>query len=124
MTDQPVSEGIVHGVVEELEAPPEPPPSGARVWMKENLFGGDTPVAVFFNGLLTVVFALLALNILRFLPSYIFNPERRWSAVTFNMKLMMVQAFPQVSTSFKSLIATKREIADHYDRGNDFFRAL
>jgi len=95
MTDQPVSEGVVHGVIEELEAPPEPPPSGARVWIKENLLGGDTPVAVFFNGLLTVVFALLALNILRFLPSYIFNPERRWSAVTYNMKLMMVQAFPR-----------------------------
>jgi general L-amino acid transport system permease protein len=63
--------------------------------MKENLFGGDTQVAVFFNGLLTVVFALLALNIVRFLPSYIFNPERRWSAVTSNMQLMMAQAFPQ-----------------------------
>lgn len=95
MTDQPVSEGIVHGVVEDLELPPEPPPHGPRVWIKENLLGGDTPVAVFFNGLLTVVFALLALNILQFLTSYIFSPERRWSAVTFNMKLMMVQAYPQ-----------------------------
>ena len=46
MTDQPLSEGIVHGVVEELELPPEPPPSGPRVWIKENLLGGDTPVAV------------------------------------------------------------------------------
>ena len=24
MTDQPISEGIVHGVIEELELPPEP----------------------------------------------------------------------------------------------------
>lgn len=95
MTDQPVSEGIVHGVIEELELPPEPPPHGPRVWIKENLLGGDTPIAVFFNGLLTVVFALLALNILQFLTSYIFSPERRWAAVTHNMKLMMVQAYPQ-----------------------------
>ena len=95
MTDQPISEGVVHGVVEELELPPEPPPHGPRVWIKENLLSGDTPIAVFFNGVLTVVFGLIALNVLQFLTSYIFSPDRRWSAVTFNMKFMMVQAFPQ-----------------------------
>ncbi|MCP3977294.1 MAG: amino acid ABC transporter permease [bacterium] len=93
MTDQP--QGIVHGVIEELEKAPDPPPSGPWIWVQENLLGGDTRLTKFFNGLLTVVFALIAVNILQFLTSYIFNPERRWSAVTFNMKLMMVQAFPQ-----------------------------
>lgn len=95
MTDQPVSEGIVHGVIEELEAAPEPPPSGPKIWIRENLLAGDTPVAVFFNGLLTVIFALLALNVIQFLTTYLFSPERRWSAVTWNMKLLMVQAYPR-----------------------------
>ena len=95
MTDQPVSEGVVHGVIEDLELPPEPPPHGPRVWIRENLLSGDTPIAIGLNGLLTVVFGLIALNVLQFLTTYLFNPDRRWSAVTFNMKLMMVQAFPQ-----------------------------
>ena len=95
MTDQPLSEGIVHGVVEDLELPPEPPPSGPWLWVQENLIGGDTLVARVFNGILSVVFTLLALKILQFITSYIFNPERRWGAVTFNMKLLMVQAFPR-----------------------------
>ena len=34
-------------------------------------------------------------NLLRFITTYIFSPDRRWSAVTHNMKLLMVQAFPQ-----------------------------
>ncbi len=93
MTDQP--QGLVHGVIEELELPPEPPPHGPKVWIQENLLSGDTPLARAFNGVLSFVFGLLALNMLQFLTSYIFDPTRRWSAVTFNMKLMMVQAFPQ-----------------------------
>ncbi|MDH3462762.1 MAG: hypothetical protein OEM32_03960, partial [Acidimicrobiia bacterium] len=93
MTEQP--QGIVHGSVEEFERAPEAPPHGPRIWIRENLLGGDTFSAQFFNGLLTFVFALLAVNVLQFLTQYVFDPGRRWSAVTFNMKLMMVQAFPQ-----------------------------
>jgi general L-amino acid transport system permease protein len=93
MTDQP--QGVVHGVVDELELPPEPPPHGPKIWILENLLSGDTPTARFFNGVLSVVFGLVALNVLQYLTTYIFEPSRRWSAVTFNMKLMMVQAFPQ-----------------------------
>lgn len=33
------------------------------------------------------------------------------------------QALPSTSSSFKSIAATKKEIADHYDMGNDFFGA-
>lgn len=47
-----------------------------------------------------------------------------WRPTFTILRFLLVQAFPQVSTSFKSLVATKREIADHYDRGNDFFRAF
>jgi len=47
-----------------------------------------------------------------------------WRPTFTIIRFLIVQAFPQLSTSFKSLVATKREIADHYDRGNDFFRAF
>lgn len=93
MTDQP--QGVVHGSADVIELPPEPPPHGPKIWIQENLLSGDTPMARFFNGALSVVFALIALNVLQYVTTYIFEPSRRWSAVTFNMKLMMVQAFPQ-----------------------------
>ncbi len=99
MTDQTqpeeTMEGTVHGITDVTEQAPEPPPSGPRVWMRENLFGGDTPLSIGLNGSLTVVFTLIALVFLRFITGFIFSPERRWGAVTSNMKLMMVQAFPQ-----------------------------
>mmetsp|Transcript_16044 Transcript_16044/g.46814 ORF Transcript_16044/g.46814 Transcript_16044/m.46814 type:complete len:526 (+) Transcript_16044:108-1685(+) len=47
-----------------------------------------------------------------------------WRPTFTILRFLIVQAFPQVSSSFKSLVATKHEIADHYDRGNDFFRAF
>lgn len=37
---------------------------------------------------------------------------------------MVRQALPSTSSSFKSIAATKKEIADHYDMGNDFFGAF
>lgn len=47
-----------------------------------------------------------------------------WRPTFTIVRFLVVQAFPQVSTSFKTLMATRAEIADHYDRGNDFFRAF
>lgn len=78
-----------------IEHAPEPPPSGPWRWMRENLFAGHTWGQVAFNAFLTLVFALILLNLLRFITTYLFDPERKWSAVTHNMKLMMVQAYPQ-----------------------------
>lgn len=96
MTDmQQPAEGVVHGIAEATERAPEPPPSGPWVWMRENLFSGDTPLPIAFNTILTIVFALVSVNILRFVTSGIFSPDRRWSAVTWNMKLLMVQAYPR-----------------------------
>merc|ERR1719238_1397522 len=37
------------------------------------------------------------------------------------IKFLLEQLFPFTSSSFKSIKATAHEIADHYDRGNDFF---
>ena len=40
------------------------------------------------------------------------------------IKFILEQLFPWSSSSFKSISATAHEIADHYDRGNDFFNAF
>ena len=77
------------------ERAPEPPPSGPLRWMRENLFAGHTWERIAFNSFLTLVFALILLNLLQFITTYLFSPERKWSAVTHNMKLLMVQAYPQ-----------------------------
>lgn len=75
--------------------PPEPPPSGPWRWMRRNLFSGETWPQIAGNAFLTVAFLLIGLNLLRFITTYTFDPARKWSAVTYNMKLLMVQAFPQ-----------------------------
>ena len=71
-----------------IELAPEPPPHGPRVWMRENLFSSPA------SGVMTVMAVLLALAVMRGVLGFVFSPERRWDAVTFNMKLLMVQAYP------------------------------
>ena len=73
----------------ELELAPEPPPKGVGIWLRDNLF--STPA----SGVMTVVSSAIVLLAFRGLLTFIFNPSRRWDAVTFNMKLLMVQAYPQ-----------------------------
>ncbi|MXZ69173.1 MAG: hypothetical protein F4Z17_09435, partial [Acidimicrobiia bacterium] len=85
----------VHVAVDMTERAPEPPPAGPWRWMRENLFSGHTWEQIAFNSFLTLTFALVLLNILRFITTYLFAPERKWAAVTHNAKLLMVQAFPQ-----------------------------
>merc|ERR1719453_2175387 len=43
-----------------------------------------------------------------------------WDLIQF----ILAQVLPFSSSSFKSIAATAHEIADHYDRGNDFFNAF
>ena len=71
-----------------LEAAPEPPPQGPRVWLRENLF--STPA----SGVMSVLAILLMLFAYRGLLAFVFDSSRRWDAVTFNMRLLMVQAYP------------------------------
>ena len=40
------------------------------------------------------------------------------------ISFILAQLIPITSSSFKSIAATAHEIADHYDRGNDFFNAF
>ena len=83
------------GVTQMTERAPEPPPTGPWRWIRENLFSGHTWEQIAFNVFLTLAFALVLVNLLQFITTYLFSPDRRWSAVTHNMKLLMVQAFPQ-----------------------------
>ncbi len=77
------------------ERAPERPRSGAWMWCRQNLFSGETWGQVAFNAFLTVVFFLILVNLMKFVTTYLFAAERKWAAVTYNMKLLMVQAFPQ-----------------------------
>jgi general L-amino acid transport system permease protein len=71
-----------------LELAPEPPPHGPRVWLTKNLF--STPA----SAVLSVVFIAIALLTYRGLLSFVFAEERRWEAVAYNVRLMMVWAYP------------------------------
>jgi len=44
-----------------------------------------------------------------------------WRPTGTLIKFLALQFVPGYSSSFKDLLSTKKEIADHYDRGNDFF---
>jgi general L-amino acid transport system permease protein len=73
----------------ELELAPEPPPKGPRIWLRDNLF--STPA----SGVMSVVAAVIIVLGFRGLLDFVFAPGRRWDADTYNMKLLMVQAYPQ-----------------------------
>jgi cyclopropane fatty-acyl-phospholipid synthase-like methyltransferase len=47
-----------------------------------------------------------------------------WKTSKTQWKWLIDQFFPSTSSSFKDKAATKKEIADHYDQGNDFFNAF
>ncbi len=72
----------------DLELAPEPPPKGAGIWLRENMFSTPASGVMSVGAVAIVVFAF------RGLLTFVFNPLGRWDAVTFNMKLLMVQAYP------------------------------
>ena len=73
---------------QEVEFAPELPPHGPVVWLRENLFQNG------MSGVMSVISVLVVVVAVRGLLAWMFNPRRRWDAVTFNMKLMMVMAYP------------------------------
>ncbi|MEN8235351.1 MAG: amino acid ABC transporter permease [Actinomycetota bacterium] len=77
-------------VMDAAELAPEPPPHRARVWLRENLFSSPASTVTTVLALLLVLFAY------RGLLTFIFAEDRRWDAVTYNMRLLMVQAYPEV----------------------------
>ena len=68
---------------------PEEPSLSAREWARQNLF--STP----FNSLLTVVFGLLIVLVVRGLLNFTFSEERGWDAVRTNLRLLFTHAYPE-----------------------------
>jgi len=75
-------------ILDTHEIAPEPPPRRASLWLHDNLF--SSPMST----VMSVLAILLVLFTYRGMLSFIFNPVRRWDAVTYNMRLLMVQAYP------------------------------
>ena len=74
--------------VETIELAPEKPPSGPVTWIKENLAYSVS------STIITVVVGLVVVFGLKGLIAWFLNPFRKWSAVTENARLLMVQAYP------------------------------
>ena len=85
-----VEKKIVLPEIEELA--PEPPPKGPIVWAKDNLFYSVT------STLLTIFGAAVAVLFVRGMVGFILEDERKWEAITTNMRLLMIQAYPQEAT--------------------------
>ncbi len=75
--------------VHEPELAPEVPPHGPVVWMRENLFHSVSSTVLTLAGLATAIGFLVGIL------SFIFDSERRWDAVATNLRLYMVQAYPE-----------------------------
>jgi general L-amino acid transport system permease protein len=83
-----MTERIVAPEPPEAQRAPEPPPHGPVVWMRVNLFASA------LGTVLTIVGALIAVLVTRGVIGFVGAPERVWTAVTTNMRLLMVQAYP------------------------------
>jgi general L-amino acid transport system permease protein len=71
-----------------LELAPEPPPKRTRIWLRDNLFSNPA------SAVMSIISIVLVIAAYSGLLSFIFSPSRRWDAVTFNVRLLMVQAYP------------------------------
>ncbi len=74
---------------EEQATKPEEPSLSAGEWLSRNLFSSAV------NSLLTVVFSLLVILVLRGLLNFMFSEERTWRAVKTNMRFLFTHAYPQ-----------------------------
>ena len=75
--------------VETIELAPEPPPSGVVQWVRDNL------AYSWASAVTTVVIGFVVISGLRGLLGWIIDPLRKWSSVTANARLLMIQAYPE-----------------------------
>lgn len=75
--------------IPESAPPPEPPPSGARIWLRKNLFPS------FWSSVLTVGVSVTIISVLWSVVSFALGSTRQWRAVAQNSRLLMIQAYPQ-----------------------------
>ena len=72
-----------------LESPPEIQFAGVSRWLKENLFSSLS------SSILTVLSIAAVVSVFRAIIGFFISPEREWTAVTYNLQLYMVQAYPE-----------------------------
>ena len=72
-----------------LESPPEVQFAGVSRWLKENLFSSLS------SSILTVISVAAVVSVFRSIIGFFISPEREWTAVTYNLQLYMVQAYPE-----------------------------
>ncbi|MDA8963657.1 amino acid ABC transporter permease [Acidimicrobiia bacterium] len=72
-----------------LESPPEVQFAGVSRWLKENLFSSIS------SSILTVLSIATVVSVFRAIIGFFISPEREWTAVTYNLQLYMVQAYPE-----------------------------
>ena len=58
-------------------------------WLKENLF------STISSSFLTIISFISISIFLRSIFGFLISPEREWTAVTYNLQLYMVQAYPE-----------------------------
>ena len=72
-----------------LESPPEVQFAGVSRWLKENLFSSLS------SSILTLISIAAVVSVFRSIIGFFISPERERTAVTYNLQLYMVQAYPE-----------------------------
>ena len=71
------------------ETPPEVQFAGVNRWLRENLFSSTG------SAILTFVSIGALIGLFRSIIGFFISPEREWTAITYNLRLYMVQAYPE-----------------------------
>ena len=71
------------------ESPPEVQFAGVSRWLRENLFSSTG------SAILTFVSIGALVGLFRSIIGFFISPEREWTAITYNLRLYMVQAYPE-----------------------------
>ena len=71
------------------ESPPEVQFAGVNRWLRENLFSSTG------SSILTFVSIAAIGGLFRSIIGFFISPEREWTAITYNLRLYMVQAYPE-----------------------------
>jgi general L-amino acid transport system permease protein len=71
------------------ESPPEVQFAGVNRWLRENLFSSTG------SSILTFLSIAALVGLFRSIIGFFISPEREWTAITYNLRLYMVQAYPE-----------------------------
>ena len=71
------------------ESPPEVQFAGVSRWLRENLFSSTG------SSILTFISIGALVGLFRSIIGFFISPEREWTAITYNLRLYMVQAYPE-----------------------------